>query len=145
MSDAIKMHEPLEESSELMGAPKRAWWAGGYRSPRTGLMVARVCVLQHVMNTTPRPTEPKESIAFGYMRLNKFHDREPEALVTAIEEIDPGFYETFPRKAGTELTLAFKKAVTGEAARSFYRHGLAAYGKPNLRSGQKNDGTLSGL
>lgn len=67
------------------------------------------------------------------MNLNKFHDREPDAVLEIIEEKDPKFFDTFPRKKGTKLTTAFKKAAIGEAARAFYRHGMAAYGKPKLR------------
>jgi hypothetical protein len=31
------------------------------------------------------------------------------------------------------MTEPEKRAAIGEAARSFYRHGLSAYGKPGLR------------
>jgi hypothetical protein len=102
---------------------------------KRALKQPNAAVFQFGMNSTPRPTAPDETIAFGYMSLNKFHDREPEAVLATIEALDPNFFDSYPRKPGTKLDAAFKKAAIGELARAFYRHGLAAYGKPNLRKG----------
>jgi len=114
-----------------MSADKRAWWGAPWSG--RALKQPRLAVFHYAMNSTPRPTDPGETVAFGYMSLNKFHDREPEAVLRAIEALDPNFFDSYPRKASTQLDPAYKKAVIGEAARVFYRHGLAAYGKPGLR------------
>lgn len=124
-------YDPKSESSEIMSPEKRDWWASLW--DKKGLKQPRIAVLQFAMNSTPRPTCPEETVAYGYMVGSKFHDKEPELLLSVIEDLDPDFFVTFPRRSLTKLNYAFKKAAIGEAARSFYRHGLAAYGKPGLR------------
>ncbi len=104
-----------------------------------------IAVFHHAMNTTGRPSAPDESIAYGYMLLAKFHDREPEAIVKAMEAIDPKWFDAYPRKAGTVLDMKFKRAIVGELARTFYHYGLAAYGKPGLRKGADDMDTSSPL
>lgn len=126
-----RKHEPLKSDPDLLSEEKRKWIAD--RRSGGSLEQPRLAVFQTAMNTTPRPTNPKQSIASGYMHNNKFHDREPEALWNAIKEIDPGFFDTYPRKKGTPVDAAFVKAAIGELARVFYRYGLPAYGKPGLR------------
>ncbi len=127
----IQEHEPLSHEPTLMSADKRAWCSGCWE--KRGRKQPRIAVFQFAMNSTPRPTAPGETIAYGYMTLNKFHDREPEELLKEIEKIDPEFFDDYPRKPSTPLDDAFKRAAIGELARAFYRHGLSAYGKPNLR------------
>jgi len=129
----IQEHEPLSTQPNLLSAEKRAWTMVPWS--KRALKQPNAAVFQFGMNSTPRPTAPDETIAFGYMSLNKFHDREPEAVLATIEALDPNFFDSYPRKPGTKLDAAFKKAAIGELARAFYRHGLAAYGKPNLRKG----------
>lgn len=128
----IQQHEPLESGPGLMSEAKRQWWA----APRSGgpFKQPRLAVFQHAMNTTPRPTAPSESIAHGYVNNNKFHDREPGLVRKAMEAIESSFFDTFPRKDSEEpMADQTKDAAVGEAARAFYRHGLAAYGKPGKR------------
>jgi hypothetical protein len=139
----IQEHPPLDSSHELMSPKKRAWWAEVW--DKRPLKQPRLAVLQFAMNSTPRPSAPNETIAFGYMNLNKFHDRESLAIVEAIEAIDPTFFDTYPREASTTFDVDFKKAQVGEAAKAFYRHGLAAYGKPGLRSSTSVIGSLAAL
>jgi hypothetical protein len=93
----------------------------------------RVAVLQHAMNTTSRLTNPAESIASGYMRNRKFHDREPHRILETIREIDSDFFNTYPRMGKTPPTLDDCKAWIGEAAAAFYKQGRDGYGKPGLR------------
>ena len=128
---SIRKHEPLNDQSNLMSEEKRKWCAQPWR--KTGMEQPRIAVFQTAMNTTPRPTNPKESIACGYMKLNKFHDRESGEIWKAIEKLNPHFFDTYPRRSGTKLTETFIRAVIGEIAQAFYRHGVAAYGKPKLR------------
>jgi hypothetical protein len=134
-------HEPLDSEPGLMSATKRSWWAAPWdkrpvKQPRLG-------VFQYAMNSTVRPTAPNESVAYGYVSLSKFHDREPEAVLKAIEALDPSFFDSFPRRdLNAPMDVADKKAAIGDAARVFYRHGLAAYGKPGLRK-NKTPATLS--
>lgn len=101
----------------------------------------RVAVCQYAMNATPRRTRPDETLAYGYMDMNhnRFHDREPEAILRVIEELDPEFFDTYPRNRGTASADRFKRMVVGEAAREFCRQGRAAYGIPGLRSDSDGD------
>lgn len=135
---AIKQHEPLDSTPELLSEDKRKWFSS-LHSTIDSLAQSRLFVFQTAMNATPRPTQPDESIAFGYMRLNKFHDREPEKIVESIELIDKDFFNSYPRREGTLLDLQFKKQVVSEAARTFYKFGLASYGKPKLRKESKEN------
>jgi len=124
-----------------MSTDKRNWWDAVLRQPRPGeLKQTRKAALHHVMNTTPRPSNPNEAIEYRYTTNNKFHDREPGVIVDGLLVIDPHFFDTYPRRKGTKLDRAYMGAIIGEAARAFYRHGLAAYGKPDLR---KPSGNLS--
>jgi hypothetical protein len=129
---AIQEHEPLSSEPGLMSIEKRSFWAGLWPKQRHPKQ-PRLAVLQYAMNGTMRPTAPGESILYGYMTLNKFHDREPEAVLKVIEGLDSDFFAAYPRREDTILDDEFKKAVIGEAARAFFRHGLSAYGKPKLR------------
>ena len=128
----IKVYDPLDSSHELMSPKKRSWWAEVW--DKRPLKQPRLAVLQYAMNATPRPSDPNETIAFGYMNLNKFHDRESLAIVEAIEVLDSTFFDSYPREPLTVFNIGFKKALVGEAVKAFYRHGLAAYGKPKLRN-----------
>lgn len=127
----IQKNQPLSDQPNLMSEEKRNWWLQPWR--KQGMEQPRVAVLHTAMNTTPRPTNPNQSIASGFMKLNKFHDRESGEVWKAIQGIDPNFFNTYPRRKGTKLTEAFIRATIGEAAQAFYRHGLTAYGKPKLR------------
>jgi len=127
----IQEHEPLSSEPGLMSADKRAWWAGAWE--KRALKQPRMAVLQYAMNSTRRPTAPDETVAYGYVSLNKFHDRESLVVLKTIETLDVQFFDSFPRKSTTALDETFKKAIIGEACRAFYRHGLSAYGKPGLR------------
>ncbi len=132
----MKEHDPLSDEPVLLSAEKRAWCASPWE--KRGRRQPRLAVFQFAMNSTPRPTAPEETISYGYMKLNKFHDREPEAVLAAIDAVDPEFFDSWPRKATTALSSpsewsAFKKGAVGELARAYYRLGLAAYGKPKLR------------
>lgn len=137
----IRQHEPIESGSGLTSEPKRQRrakpWAG------KALRQPRAAALQHAMNTTPRPTAPSESVAHGYMNSNKFHDREPGLARQAMEKLDPSFFDTFPRK-GPDSPMS---SQAKDAARALYRHGLAACGKPALRSepGEGGSQPLPGL
>lgn len=137
--ESVREHDPINEEPLLLSPRKRAWWADLW--PGRPVKQPRVAVLQWAMNSTPRPSHPDETVAYGYMNLNKLHDREPEAIVRAIESQDPSFFETYPRSDGTQPDDTFKKGAVGEAARAFYRHGLSAYGKPNLRKKPAPSGT----
>jgi hypothetical protein len=128
---AIQEHEPLSVEPALPTEERRKHFARPWA--KRGIKQPWIAVFHYAMNSTPRPSAPDETIAFGYMNLNKFHDREPEAVVKTIEEVDPNFFDDFPRKPTTALDSAFKKAAVGELARVFYRYGLSAYGKPGLR------------
>lgn len=133
----IQEHEPLPESTGTMSEEKRKWWDGKWQIPN-GLKQTRKALFHHAMNTTPRPTSPDEAIEYGYVTNNKFHDREPEAVVNGMLAVDPHFFNSYPRRETTQLNKAFLRAVIGEAARAFYRHGFAAYGKPDLRKPSNN-------
>lgn len=124
-----------------MSATKRSWWAACW--PGRPVKQPRVAVLHYAVNSSVRPSAPDESVAFGYVNHNKFHDREPELVLRAIESQDPHFFDSYPRKAGTVLDEAYKKAIVGEAATAFYRHGLSAYGKPGLRKVDGGNGGAS--
>lgn len=128
----IKEHDPLSDEPTLLSPEKRAFCANSWGKPGA-FKQAKVMVFHHAMNTTPRPTAPDESIGYGYMNNNKFHDREPKAIQEAIEKVDPTWFDDYPRKASTALDDDFKRGVISELARTFYRYGLAAYGKPGLR------------
>lgn len=138
----VQEHAPKSDTPTVLSPEKRKFFATA--RPGSDFKQPRLAVFQHAMNRTPRPTEPSESIAYGYMNLNKFHDREPEAVMLAIREIDPHFWDDYPRRPGKEADDDFVKAAIGEAARAFYRHGLAAYGKPGLRKEEPN-GALSAI
>lgn len=125
----ITAHGALETSPWSTFAV--TWWPMLW--PGRPVKQPRLAVLHWAVNSTPRPSHPDETIAYGYMNLNKLHDREPEAILRAIESQDPTFFDTYPRAEGTDLDDAFKKAAIGEAMKAFYRHGLSAYGKPGLR------------
>jgi len=141
---SIQMHKPLDPTPGLMSEALRRFWEQELPRP-SALKQTRVMALHAAMNTLPRPTSPGESIGYGYQRNNKFHDREPAAIREFLEQVDPSFFDSYPRRASTEFTDKSKEAAIGEAARAFYRHGLAAYGKPLLRSDAKSDDPLPGM
>ena len=126
-----QQHLPLESRPSLLSPDKRKWCSEPWEKRQA--RQPRIAVFQYAMNATRRPSNPDETIAYGYMVLNKFHDREPEAVLRAIQELDPNYFDSYPRKPDTELTEVFKKAIIAELARVFFRYGLAAYGKPGLR------------
>jgi hypothetical protein len=128
---SIQEHEPLSAEPAVPTEERRKHYASAWT--KRGIKQPWIAVFHYAMNSTPRPSAPNETIAFGYMNLNKFHDREPEAVMKVIEEIDPNWFDNIPRKPTTTLDAAFKRAALGELARIFYRYGLSAYGKPNLR------------
>lgn len=141
----MPVHSPLAASSSTMSEAKRNFWSAQWRRSSSSIGQIRVAVLQHVMNTTPRPTYPDHSLALGYCLHEKFHDREPALIVREIEAIDPAFFDEYPRSRKSQpMTEKEKSAAVGEAARAFYRHGAAAYGKENLRKSNGNSG-LGGL
>lgn len=125
---------PLDGSAALMSEPRRRFWAT--RLPRkSSLGQTKIMVFHNAMNTTPRPSNPADSIGAGYQESEKLHDREPERLVRAIETLDPNFFDDFPRQdMSAPMAMTEKGAAVGEAARAFYRHGLPGYGKPALRA-----------
>lgn len=126
-------HEPLESSFVTLSESKRAWWWDRWFK-RPSPKQPRQAVLCYVVSATMRPSMPDETILFGYLHSEKgLYDGEPEALLQAIEDIDSGFFDTFPRKPNTVPDAAFKKAAIGEAMRSFFRCGIPAHGKKNLR------------
>jgi hypothetical protein len=124
--------EPLSDEPGLMSEDKRLFWSKEWTNPG-GIMTPNLALFQYAMNGTLRPTNPRETIAMGYTRGSKFHDREPEAVVKAMLVLNPAFFNSYPRKEGTPVDMQLMKAAVGEAARAFYRHGLSAYGKPGLR------------
>ena len=124
---------PLEDSTSLMSESRRKFWASAVHR-RSPLKQSHLLVLQSVMGITARPTDPSESIEFGYQNKLKFHDREPELIVEGIEDMVPDFWADYPRQDMKKpMTMQEKKAAVGEAAKAFYRHGLPGYGKPALR------------
>lgn len=131
----MAINEPeLNPNPNLMSAEKRAWWAQEWSGhlPKQ----SRLAVFQYAMNSTIRPTAPDETISFGYLNMDKFHDFEPALILSVIEQQDLSFFDTYPRKRHVfkdEEWIKFKCAIIGEAAKAFYRHGLASYVKPNLR------------
>jgi len=133
----MKKHQPILPAT-MMSKEKRDWWAAPWRRPTPGLQQPRMAVLHFVMNTTPRETAPAESIAFGYLRNDKLHDREPAALLRAIAAIDPNFFEGFPQKLGTSADRVLAFALS-DAIRAFYRHGLHAFGIPGRRKVDDDD------
>jgi len=138
-----QQHLPLNSNPGLLSEDKRKWCASSWN--KRALKQPRIAVFHYAMNSTPRPTAPDETIAYGFMTLNKFHDREPEAIRKTIEALDPEWFDSYPKKEGTDFDDSFKKAVIGELARAFYRHGLAAYGKPGLRKSESDEVTNSPL
>lgn len=133
-----RAHEPISSDPTLPSPDKRTWchrmW--NLRGPKQPWFA----VFQYAMNSTMRPSAPDETIAYGYVTLNKFHDREPQIVLKAIEEVDPHYFDDFPRKPTTVLDEDFKCAIIGELARALYRFGLSAYGKPGLRKGAGEPG-----
>lgn len=126
-------HEPLESSFVTLSEPKRTWWWAQW-SKRPSPKQPRQAVLCYVASATMRPSAPNETILFGYLHSEKgLYDGEPEALLQAIEDLDSEFFDTFPRKPETALDATFKKAAIGDAMRAFFRCGIPAHGKKNLR------------
>lgn len=133
---SIKEHDPISSKPPLMSPTKRAWWAGLRKNPSkpdARKKQPRMAVLFYIVASASRPSDPDETLLWGCVGLNKLHDKEPELIVTLIEKIDPNFFDSYPREPSTALNMTFKKAQVGEACRSFFKHGLASYGKPGLR------------
>ncbi len=118
---------------EFMSEVKRLWFGAALKSGRT-----RTSAMMQIIGGTPRPTEPTQTLCDGYVRLMKFHDREPELIVSKLEDFWPDFFEDMswlrnPLLMTPEKMLTNKKALVGEWCHSHLRLGLAAYPKPNLR------------
>jgi len=128
---SVKKHEPLIQQPSLMSPEKRDFWSATWPA-RPSPKAPRMAVLFYAVSATMRPTARDETVLHGYVSLNKFHDREPELVLKAIESLDPAFFDDYPRKPGTGLTAAFKKAAIGEAARQFFRFGMA-FDPPDFR------------
>jgi len=131
----MAVHSPLK-SSDILSLEKMQWWHR--QNPPKGGKLAnpKVALLVYVASTTPRPTDPTESILNGYVRLEKLHDHEPQALVDGILRLDPNFFDEFPNNGFPESAphqLKMRAAV-GEALRSFIRLGLPTYDQPGLRT-----------
>lgn len=112
------------ESSSLMSEPRRAFWASFWSG--SSLQQSKLMVFQHAMNTTPRPTNPSQSIGYAFQKQEKLHDREPALLVAEMEALDPHFFDEYPRQDMSQpMSMSAKCAAVGVAARHFYRHGIA--------------------
>ncbi len=130
----MNQFDPKDNKPTPMSAAKRDFWNGPFVSP-SGITTCRLAVFHYAMNSTVRPTDPSQTIAYGYVQGNKLHDREPELLVQVILAQDPNFFDSYPRKPGAPVTMDLMKTAVSDAARAFYRHGMPAYGKPGLRVG----------
>lgn len=141
----MAVNSPLAASSSAMSEAKRKFWSAEWRVSDSAIGQTRVAVFHFVMNTTPRPTNLDHSLALGYALNEKLHDREPALIVRKIEEHDPTFFNEYPRsRKSVSMAERDKCAAVGEAARAFYRHGAAAYGKEGLRKSNGGSG-LGGL
>ena len=140
--DAMKQAVQARNHLDRLSLEKLTWWSAPWSGSEA--KQPRLAVFQHVMNTSPRPTSPDETIAFGYLRLCKFHDREPAVIAERIRELDPAFFDDYPRKSSTRFDEAFIRAVIGEAARMFYRSGIAAYRRRAVGLEAKTGGELLG-
>ncbi len=141
--DPVAEHEPLSADAIQLSEEKKAFCAKPWI--KQGVKQPHIAVFNYACQSTPRPSDPKETIAYGAMNLNKLHDHEPEAIIKAIEAVDPNWFDTYPRKPGTNFDMNFKKKVVSELARTFFRYGLNAYGKPGLRTGNSSNGSSTPL
>jgi hypothetical protein len=123
----MSVPNPEPEPTSLMSVQKYTWWC---RPMVVGdLINPKIAVLLNLMGSTPRPTRPDESLFAGYLRLAKFHDGEPDLLLTALLKLDPAFFADLPTRAGQALGRAGMKAAIGEAACSFLRWGTPGFRK----------------
>jgi hypothetical protein len=141
----VAEHEPLSDEPEELSPAKRNWcnqpWTKrGYKTPH-------IAVFFFVVFGENRPSAKDEKLAWGIVALNKLHDKEPGYIVQKIEEVDPEWFNSYPRKPSTTFDLAFKKVVVGELAKAYLRFGRTGYGKPELRGpkDKQSDGTLAAL
>jgi hypothetical protein len=96
--------------------------------------------MANVISSLPRPTSPDQTIWDGFYKNEKLHDREPDAVVCALEQRWAGFWEGFPVRGS--INFDKKKAFVGEWCRAYIRGGLRAFGKPTLRTQDEPDSDL---
>jgi hypothetical protein len=103
---------------------------------RPGL--TRSGALAAVISRLARPTKPEQTIWDGCYRNCKLHDKEPAAVVQALENQWPHFFDGFPVKGDQvsfNLSDAQKRAFIGEWCKIVINQGRGGYGKPELRKG----------
>lgn len=123
---AEKKHEPIY-AREFLSPLKDAWLRTELREGLT-----RCAAIANVMTSTPRPTNKAQTIWDSVWINNKLHDREPQAVVDALEKRWSNFFDDFP--ARRSVTDKVKREFVGEWARAHINYGLRQFGKPALRS-----------
>jgi hypothetical protein len=103
----------------------------------------RQCALINKMTTTPRPTKPSMSIYDMALLGKKLHDREPAALIKAVENTWPCFFD-YLEDGLNEVGAAKKKAAFISRFITYhFHHGVSRYEKPKLRKKRKTQCELA--
>jgi len=120
----MAQHEPLNDKVEISDNMKAFLQSKIGNSSRESIFV-------RVLTETIRPTNKDENLYDGYVRMDKFHDKEPEHIVKTLEMRYPEFFDSLPHRG--DLTFGKKKCSVGIFAKYRIKHGRSAYGKPTLR------------
>ena len=131
-------HDPLAVDREFFSEVKEQWLRS--RTPGTHQRT-RITALLNVLTTIARPTSRAETIADGYLKARKLHDKEPALVVKMLEERYPKFFANFPTR--TVLSDTIKKAFVGEFCKVYLNQGQRQYGKVGLRKVIKKIGPIS--
>jgi hypothetical protein len=93
----------------------------------------RKTIIDNVMTSTPRPSNPKQTIADQAFLAEKLHDGEPDVVITRIEVICSEFFDDLPRRDYTvKPDITQKKQFLCNYNRHFYHLGARKYEKPSF-------------
>ena len=98
----------------------------------------RKTLLDNVLTSTPRKTNPRQMIADQARLADKLHDGEPEILITAVEDRCPKFFEELPRRDSNKSPIMEqKKQFISNYIRHFYHQGMIKYSKPSFNKNEE--------
>lgn len=93
----------------------------------------RKTIIDNVMTSTPRPSNPKQTISDQAFLADKLHDGEPDVVITRIEAICPKLFNDLPRRDDTvKPNITQKKQFLCNYIRHFYHLGERKYEKPSF-------------
>jgi len=128
-------HQPINSKPARETSTDKEWLDVPYlrfRSPQP--IRSRREFLKHLVMETKTRSSAGGSIAnFVAINAKGLWDGDPEKLVVAAESVALDFFASHPNCPDSGA-MEWKKALVGRLSKVWFRDGLSAHGKPNLRN-----------